>query len=78
MNGEEIIDPAARERACLAGEGRHHAVLPGSHAPGDAAPGSDTDIIIDIDPAAELSVYDYVGPQVYRQPVRRPSRRGRP
>jgi uncharacterized protein len=42
-----------------------HAALFGSRARGDNGPGSDTDIMIDIDPAADLSVYDYVGLKRY-------------
>ncbi len=34
-------------------------------ARGGNRPGSDTDIMIDIDPAADLSVYDYVGLKRY-------------
>ena len=42
-----------------------HAALFGSRARGDDRPESDTDIMIDIDPEAELSVYDYVGLKRY-------------
>ena len=37
----------------------------GSYARGEDRPGSDTDIMIDIDPAVDLSVYDYVGLKRY-------------
>ena len=37
----------------------------GSRARGDNHPTSDTDIMIDIDPEKEMSVYDYVGLKRY-------------
>lgn len=42
-----------------------HAALFGSRGRGENRSGSDTDIMIDIDPAADLSVYDYVGLKRY-------------
>jgi predicted nucleotidyltransferase len=42
-----------------------HAALFGSRARGDHGPDSDTDIMIDIDPEVEMSVYDYVGLKRY-------------
>ena len=37
------------------------AALFGSTARGETAPGSDIDIMLDIDPAAHVDLYDYVG-----------------
>src|ERR1700733_3879226 len=65
MNGQEIIDRLRENERALRARGVIHAALFGSHARGDDRPGSDTDIMIDIDPAAELSVYDYVGLKRY-------------
>lgn len=38
-----------------------HAGLFGSVARGDGNPGSDIDILVDLDPAAKLGVFEYVG-----------------
>lgn len=38
-----------------------HAALFGSRARGDATRTSDTDIMIEIDPRLEMTIYDYVG-----------------
>lgn len=38
-----------------------HAALFGSRARDDARPDSDTDIMIEIDPAARVTLFDYVG-----------------
>jgi len=40
-------------------------VLFGSRARGDARPDSDTDIMIEVDPAARIGVYEYVGLKEY-------------
>jgi predicted nucleotidyltransferase len=42
-----------------------HAALFGSRARGDDRADSDTDIMIEIDPAARIGVYDYVGLKEY-------------
>ena len=46
-------------------QGVLHAALFGSVARGDARPGSDIDIMIDLDPNARLGVFDYVGLKDY-------------
>jgi len=50
----------ARVRPCCA-RGVAHAALFGSRARGDARPDSDTDIMIEIDPDARLTLFDYAG-----------------
>ena len=42
-----------------------HAAVFGSRARGDNRADSDTDIMIDVNPDARLSVYDYVGLKEY-------------
>ena len=42
-----------------------HAALFGSRARGDARPDSDTDIMIETDPAARIGVYEYVALKDY-------------
>jgi predicted nucleotidyltransferase len=42
-----------------------HAALFGSRARGDNGPDSDIDIMIDIEPEAHVSIYDYVGLKDY-------------
>jgi len=65
MNRQEILDRLRENERALRGRGVTHAALFGSRARGDDRPESDTDIMIDIDPAAELSVYDYAGLKRY-------------
>jgi uncharacterized protein len=61
MNTQEILDRLRENERALRVRGVTHAALFGSRARGDQGPDSDTDIMIDIDPAADMSVYDYIG-----------------
>ena len=60
MNGPDAIailrksEPALRERGVL------HAALFGSVARGENHAGSDVDIMVEIDPDARITVFDYV------------------
>ena len=65
MNRQEILDRLRENERALRARGVTHAALFGSRARGDDRPESDTDILIDIDPEAELSVYDYMGLKRY-------------
>jgi predicted nucleotidyltransferase len=61
MNHHEIIARLRQNEAALRARGVARAALFGSRARGDARPDSDTDIMIEIDPAAPVGVYEYVG-----------------
>jgi predicted nucleotidyltransferase len=65
MNRQDIIDRLRQNERALRERGVMHAALFGSRARGDNRADSDTDIMIDVDPAAHLSVYDYVGLKSY-------------
>jgi predicted nucleotidyltransferase len=61
MTKQEIIARLRDNEAALRALGVTHAALFGSRARGDAGADSDTDILVELDPAARLSVFDYAG-----------------
>jgi predicted nucleotidyltransferase len=61
MDAHEILDRLRQKERALRARGVAHAALFGSRARGDDRPDSDTDIMVEIDPEADLSIYDYVG-----------------
>jgi predicted nucleotidyltransferase len=65
MNCEEIIARLRENEAALRMRGVAHAALFGSRARGDQGSESDTDIMIEIDPAARITVFDYAGLKSY-------------
>ncbi len=65
MNRQEILDRLRQNERALRARGVTHAALFGSRARGDERPDSDTDIMIEVDPEAVMSVYDYVGLKRY-------------
>jgi predicted nucleotidyltransferase len=65
MNGQEIIARLRENESALRARGVSHAALFGSRARGDNRPDSDTDIMIDIAPEAQIGVWDYVGLKEY-------------
>jgi hypothetical protein len=65
MDRQDIIARLRENEAALRSRGVAHAALFGSRARGDAHPGSDTDIMVEIDPTARIGVYEYVGLKAY-------------
>ena len=65
MNRDEIIARLRENEAVLKQRGVAHAALFGSRARGDQRTGSDTDIMIEFDPAAHVTVFDYAGLKNY-------------
>jgi predicted nucleotidyltransferase len=65
MNREDIIARLRQHEAELRARGILHAALFGSRARGDARPDSDTDIMIEFDPTARVTLFDYAGLKEY-------------
>jgi uncharacterized protein len=65
MEKEAILARLKENEAALRARGVAHAALFGSRARGDNRADSDTDIMIEVDPEAVISVYDYVGLKEY-------------
>jgi predicted nucleotidyltransferase len=65
MNRDEIIARLRENEAALRLRGVAHAALFGSRARGNQGPESDTDIMIEFDPAAHITVFDYAGLKDY-------------
>src|ERR1700692_1023383 len=65
MTRKEIIARLRENEAALRQRGVAHAALFGSRARGDQRPDSDTDIMIEFDPTARITVFDYAGLKDY-------------
>jgi predicted nucleotidyltransferase len=65
MNRDEIIARLRENEAALKQRGVAHAALFGSRARGDQSAGSDTDIMIEFDDAAPVSVWEYAEIKAY-------------
>ena len=65
MDKDAIIARLRLAQDELRARGVAPAALFGSRARGDHRPDSDTDIMIEIDPNAEISIFDYVGLKRY-------------
>ena len=65
MNAQEILATLQENEAVLRAHGVAHAALFGSRVRGDNRPDSDTDIMIEVDPDARITVFDYAGLKEY-------------
>ncbi len=60
MNSEDVIAVLRRHESALRARGIRHAAVFGSIARGDNRPNSDVDILVEFEPGAEGSIYDYM------------------
>jgi predicted nucleotidyltransferase len=60
MNAQEAIATLRRHESALRARGIRHAAVFGSVARGENRPGSDIDILVEFEPEAEGSIYDYM------------------
>jgi len=65
MNSKEILARLRESERALRARGVKHAALFGSCARGDDRADSDIDIMIEVDPAAGIGVYEYVALKTY-------------
>lgn len=65
MNSLEALETLRRSEKALRALGVQRAALFGSVARGDNRPDSDIDIMIEVDPEAHITVFDYVGLKEY-------------
>ncbi len=60
MHKQDILTTLKNNEPALRARGVMHAALFGSVARGDHSPGSDIDILITINPAAKIGLFEYV------------------
>jgi uncharacterized protein len=65
MNSQEILARLRENETALRARGVSHAALFGLRARGDNRPDSDIDIMIEFDPAARVTVFNYAGLKDY-------------
>src|SRR6267143_750507 len=65
MNRSEALETLLRSEPDLRTRGVRRAAVFGSVARGDSRPDSDIDIMVEIDPEAHLTVFDYAGLKEY-------------
>jgi uncharacterized protein len=65
MHRLEILAKLRENETALRARGVRHAALFGSRARGDDRPDSDIDIMVEFDPAAHVTVFNYAGLKNY-------------
>jgi len=65
MNRDEILDTLKARESDLRAHGVKHAALFGSVARGEQRADSDIDILVDLDPAVVVTMFDYAGLKDY-------------
>jgi predicted nucleotidyltransferase len=65
MDAQEILAKLRENETALRQRGVVHAALFGSRVRGDNRPDSDTDIMVEIDPEAHITIFDYAGIKEY-------------
>jgi predicted nucleotidyltransferase len=65
MNRARALETLKRSEPALRARGVRHAAVFGSVARGDNRPDSDVDIMVEIDPEAHITVFDYAGLKEY-------------
>ena len=65
MNRQDALSVLRQHADILRARGVRHAALFGSVARGDNRPDSDIDILVDIDPTAGVTIFDYVALKDY-------------
>jgi len=65
MNADDALATLRQSEDALRSRGVAHAALFGSVARGDNRPDSDIDVLIEFDPEAHVTVFDYAGLKLY-------------
>jgi hypothetical protein len=65
MKTQDALETLRRSEQALRARGVRRAALFGSVVRGENRPGSDIDIMVEIDPDAHITVFDYVGLKEY-------------
>jgi uncharacterized protein len=65
MNVQDALAILRQSEPALRARGVRHAALFGSIARGDNRPDSDIDVLVEFDPDAHVTVFDYVGVKNY-------------